>query len=399
MRFGLAGIAILLSGLTLAQAQTANSPKSKPLVERLRSPRETDRPMADKLRSPRQTLETLYFAATFYDAFPEMIEDAIGCLDLDSLRPRPGPQDAAMMALSLEDILQDLALPLSSVPREGTGEQYLLYDADGITLRFHRGSNGGWRFAADTLQKLPMLQRAVGELSKKRSADRAGLREGFTDPRGTVRQFLADVAHRDFYAAARALDLRALDLDQRQQQGPVLAQQLAYIMQHRGFVFRQELPNQPDGPAFTWDAGPEGRIILNRDRQADGKDAWLFTRQTVRNIPRMYRAVQGTPADARYVRLGLAVPELNGQAGLGVRTRPEEVPAHLGSPRVLQGFFRTMEAADANDARLADALEYLDLSGVPTSDRASLGGKLPPNSIWFCANFHRPQYHSQRLGH
>ena len=35
-----------------------------------------------------------------------------------------------------------------------------------------------------------------------------------------------------------------------------------------------------------------------------------------------------------------------------------------------------MDAADANDARLADALEYLDLDNVPLADRGPLGGKL-----------------------
>src|SRR5206468_1029647 len=43
---------------------------------------------------------------------------------------------------------------------------------------------------------------------------------------------------------------------------------------------------------------------------------------------------------------------------------------------LLQGFFRTMDAADANDARLADALEYLEMEDVPLADRAALGGKL-----------------------
>ena len=382
MRIWLFGIALLLAApagfVHPGQAQTANPPpKSKALSERLHSPRETGRPLADKLRSPRETLETLYFAATFYDAFPEMIDDAVACLDLDGLQPRPGPNDAAMMALALEDILQELAPPLGSIPREGTGEQYLLHDADGITLQLRRGTDGGWRFAADTLKRLPVLRRAVRDLGEQRPADLAGLREGFTDPRSTVRQFLTDIAHRDFYAAARALDLSTLDNEQRRQQGPVLAQQLAFAMQHQGFVFRQEFPHQADGPSFTWHAGPEGRIALGRVRQSDGKDAWLFTRQTVRNVPRMYQAVQGTPADARYVRLGLAVAPLNEQAGQAVQTRPEEVPPHLGSPRaLLKGFFRTMEAADADDARLANALEYLDLSGVPSSDRASLGGKL-----------------------
>jgi MscS family membrane protein len=142
-------------------------------------------------------------------------------------------------------------------------------------------------------------------------------------------------------------------------------------------MFRQELPDQSEGPTYTWHADRVGRIAMDRLRQSDGKDAWLFTRQTVRGIPRMYEAVQAVAPDSRYVRLGVVVPAVQASTGPTVRARPEEVPAHLGSPRaLLQGFFRTMNAADTNDAYLADALEYMDLRNIPDADRAALGGKL-----------------------
>ena len=137
------------------------------------------------------------------------------------------------------------------------------------------------------------------------------------------------------------------------------------------------MPQQPDGPLYTWHADKDGRIALDRVRQSDGKDAWMFTRQTVHNIPHMYEAVKSKAADWRYVRMGIVVPALEGQVQSSVQKRPEEVPAHLGSPRaLLQGFFRTMDSANANDAKLVDALEYLDLANVPVADRATLGGKL-----------------------
>src|SRR5262249_48202131 len=158
----------------------------------------------------------------------------------------------------------------------------------------------------------------------------------------------------DFYAAARALDLSSFSSEQRRQQGPLLAQQLAFVIQRRGYVFRQEVPDVPDGPTYTWHADPNGRITLDRVRQPDGKDSWLFTKRTVRNIPKMYAAVQSTPPVPQYARLGLLVPPSEAHAVAGtVAKRPEEVPAHLGSPRaVLQGFFRTMDAAEKDDSRL-----------------------------------------------
>jgi MscS family membrane protein len=357
-------------------ASAKEKPKAAPLIDRLRSPYEADRPVADKLRSPRKALETLYYAVIMYDIFPEMIADAVACLDLDELRPRPAAAAAAMMALDLENILDSLALPLSGVPEETVGESVVLHDDGEARLSMRRGADGGWRFDARTLRRLPALRRAAAGRRRQRTIP-TSLREGLTDPRATMRQFISDVVNGDFYAGARALDLSSLSAEQRHQQGPVLAQQLAFVLQRRGFWFRQEVPDRPDGPPYTWHADQHGRMALERVRQADGKDAWLFTRLTVRNIPRMYAAVQNVEPDPRYVRMRLVVPGLEAAAGPRARKRPEDVPAHLGSPRaLLQGFFRTMDAADANDARLADALEHLDLDSVPLADRGPLGAKL-----------------------
>ena len=78
----------MLAPPAAAQAPKLGNPalpaKPRTLAERLTSPRDTSRTAADKLRSPRETLKTLYYAVTLYDLFPEMMEDAIDCLDLDA---------------------------------------------------------------------------------------------------------------------------------------------------------------------------------------------------------------------------------------------------------------------------------------------------------------------------
>jgi MscS family membrane protein len=351
-------------------------PKAVPLIDRLRSPYQADRPLVDKLRSPRETLKTLYFAVTIYDIFPEMIDDAVACLDLDGMSPRPAPADAAMLALGLENVLDSLALPLSGVPDEAAGESVIVHWEAGLGIAMKRCPDGGWRFDAKTLGQLPTLRREAAERRRKRVVP-VDLRDGLSDPRATMRQFISDVSNGDFYAAARSLDLSSLGAEQRRQQGPVLAQQLAFALQRQGFMFRQEVPDRPDSPPYTWHADRNGRIALDRVRQADGKDAWLFTRLTVRNVPRMYEVALTAQPDPRYARLRLVVPCLQAAGGSCVRKRPEDIPAHLGSPRaLLQGFFRSMDAADANDSRLAEALEYLDLGAIPLADRGPLGSKL-----------------------
>jgi MscS family membrane protein len=354
------------------------APKVIPLAERLTSPRDSGRPLVDKLRSPRETLKTLFYAVALYDLFPEMMEDAVACLDLNALEPKPGIDDAIMLTLDLDQVLQTLSVPLRSVPHEGAGESAIIYDADGFNIALRHNSDGGWRIDAGTLKRLPAMNRAAAERRKKRPSDLSALRDGFTDPRAAMRQFMSAAANGDFYAAARALDLTSFSNEQRRQQGPALAQQLAFVMQRRGFVFRQEIPDLPDGPPYTWHADQTGRIALDRVRLPNGKDSWLFSKQTVRNVPKMYAAARAAEPVSQYVRLGLIVPALETDPhSPRTRQRPEEVPPHLGSPRaVLENFFRTIEAAEKDDSRWADALEFLDLENVPMADRGSLGIKL-----------------------
>ena len=126
-----------------APAPARQKAKEVPLADRLHSPVDAERPLADKIRSPRETLKTLYFAVLLYDLFPQMIEDAIACLDLDALQPRPRGEDAAMLALDLEYVLESLALPISGVPDETVGHYCVLQDAEGFTLAMLRSPDGG----------------------------------------------------------------------------------------------------------------------------------------------------------------------------------------------------------------------------------------------------------------
>ena len=82
---------------------------------------------------------------------------------------------------------------------------------------------------------------------------------------------------------------------------------LAFVLQRRGYVFSQLLPNNPSAPMFTWHADADGRIRSSALRR-EGKDAWLFNRHTVSNLPKMYAAAQRAIPDPRYVRLGLVIP-------------------------------------------------------------------------------------------
>jgi MscS family membrane protein len=338
-------------------------------------PAEAARPPREFLSSPREALKTLYYAAVAYDLRPQLMDEAVATLDLDPARTAD-PAEPVRLAIDLEQTLRILCIPITGVPEKTDRDTVVVQDADGFKIVLARGADGLWRFDRDTTERIPAMNRAALARFRCLQNERAGLKDEYTDPSATMRRFLLDTINRDFYAAARSLDLSGVPQEERGEKGPLLARQLAFVMQRRGWLFLQEVPNHPYGPSFTWHADRSGRIALERIRLEDGKEAWLFSKKTVRNIPAMYEAARGLPADPRYARLNVALPPLEDDPTLG-KGRPASVPAHLGSPRaLLQGFFRTMDDADDQDARLADALDYLDLQGIPPADRRARGMKI-----------------------
>jgi MscS family membrane protein len=366
----------LLIGAWFVGTVPALFAQASPPTEKPGSHPITVRSPGEFLTSPRETLKTLYFAVVAYDLQPPLMEEAVACLDLDPARAA-NPTEAARLAIELEQTLRILCIPLHGVPEKTERDTVAIVDTEGFKIAVARGADGLWRFDRETVERIPAMNRASLARFRDMQAERTALKDEHTDASATMRRFLMDTIAKDFYAAARCLDLSTVPPEERGDKGPLLARELAFVMQRRSWVFMQEVPNHPCGPPFTWHADKSGRIVLERVRMEDGKEAWLFSKKTVRNIPAMFEQAREQPADPRYVRLGVALPSLTA-ADLSLSRRPPpSVPAHLGSPRaLLEGFFRTMDAAEARDARLVDALEYLDVEGIPQADRRVQGTKL-----------------------
>jgi MscS family membrane protein len=341
-------------------------PAAKPAIT-VRSPR-------DCLCSPRETLRTLYYAIVAYDKAPQLVDEAILCLDLDPARAA-NAVEASRLAIDLELILRTLCVSTYGVPEAVYGNTVTVLDEHGLKVSLARGPDGLWRFSRDTVERIPAMSRACLARFRDLQTERAALEDGRTDPSATMRRFLMDTMSRDFYSAAWCLDLSKIPQEERSEKGPLLARQLAYIMQRRGWVFLQEVPNHPNGPVFTWHADKTGRIVVERVHREGGKLAWLFSTKTVRNIPAMFEQARNQQVDWRFQRLGVALID-TGDTATG-RRAPANVPAKLSSPRaLLQGFFRVMDAAETHDARLVDALDFLDLRTLPEADRQVQGTKL-----------------------
>ncbi len=329
-----------------------------------------------KLATPRATLKTLYFSIIAYDFYPTLIDDAVACLEQGPDQARD-IAETARLAIELNATLRELCLPVNAVPENPAGDTVVLFDGDGFKIALRRQTDGLWRFDRDTVAWIPAMYRLALQRHQDLQARRAGLHEDYADPSSTLRRFLVDGMAGDYYAAAQALDLSRLPTAQRSDCGPLLAQQLLFVIQRRGWIYFQEVPNNPDGPPYTWHADRDGRIVLERVHLADGKDAWLFSRRTMKNLEKMYQAAQQREPDARYVQLGCVVPPLPADALQSGSERPPSVPPQLGSPRaVLKGFFGAIDEGELDNNRLLDAIGFLDLEAMPSADRPVLGVKL-----------------------
>ena len=204
--------------------------------------------------------------------------------------------------------------------------------------------------------------------------------EGRTDPAATMRSFAgAAMGRRDFAMAARCLDLRDIPPKLRASEGAQMARKLAFVMQRCGFMFSQEVPNDPDGYRYVWHSNHRGRIMLERVRLPEGQDAWLFSRGTLAQ-PR--RAGRGLPREAprpalrhhrRGDRRGRAGrrPGREGAAAAGRTRRTGLAPqdaAHV--PRV------DGRAGVRQPISPRVLLACLDLDAIPPEDRASIGLRL-----------------------
>jgi small-conductance mechanosensitive channel len=139
--------------------------------------------------------------------------------------------------------------------------------------------------AAPTLE----VPDASPELPQKEALDRE-------TPRRTMDGFLRETKEGDFRVAASYLDLLSIPAASRDEQGPILAQKLGFILERQRTLSLDKIPDVPEGDpaakppgtfvADTLYAGEEPvPIALRRAHFSDGVDRWLIAPSTVALIP------------------------------------------------------------------------------------------------------------------
>ena len=116
--------------------------------------------------------------------------------------------------------------------------------------------------------------------------------EGLSNARATMRTFLEafdenlrDPDRTPLEQAASCLDLRSMREDLRSRQGQELAQQLKEILDRTVLIDFDRIPDRKDGRPWTLDVPDAGEVTL----AADSRGVWLFTPETVDDIPELFR--------------------------------------------------------------------------------------------------------------
>lgn len=169
-------------------------------------------------------------------------------------------------------------------------------------LQFDRNAAGGWRLLVEDEETLNgTLQGYLAALGVPNvAAAQAALA---VSPRGTMQRFLNGTHTWDGQGRAEAiasLDLSYLPDHLHSAEGPLLADYLKNVLDRAGFVFFQEIPNNPARTTpYVHYAHPVGDIVISRVAGQDDEteDRWVFNAESLRNLPELYYAMQNLPVD------------------------------------------------------------------------------------------------------
>jgi MscS family membrane protein len=247
------------------------------------------------------------------------LADALEYLDLDNVPIADRATQGSKLAARLEAILRRLPIDLSAIPNDWNAPSQILGESEGVRVEIVRQRDGCWSFSEATVARIPeMFDKLAGKIRPE-----AGHGEHHDSARDTMMTFQSAARRRDFTQGARCLNLSDIPTSAQDDLGPVLAFKLQYALERIGRIYIQEVPDNAEGPRYVVYRGELGRIILDRKTDEPNKGQWFFTPETVQNIERMFRAVQGqTPGDGSDERVeALAVPHWWETPGVWLRLR------------------------------------------------------------------------------
>lgn len=331
-----------------------------------------------KLASPTSTFNTLCFAAEAYPVNPGLIKEAFSCLEVES--GTVSPDILIRIILDLNDILDELSVPLSGINALTGQDRVVIFKDEALSISLQKCDDGLWRFDRDTVSRIKPMRIVSASRTQARKLIANQLKSGLHDPNNTMSEFMMHACNSDFVSATHHLDLSGFRPDKIKTTGALIGWKLAAIIQRTGYLFTQQIPEDPNGPKYIWNAGTKGVIAVERVYKPGGKDAWLFTKDTIRAVDLMYEEIKNQPIDIRYKIMGNIVPPvpINFDPSLFKLNsgKPDSVLDELSTPRkLLRNFYLTIMMAEFDIHQQKNLNNFLDLSMLPVEDLENLGPK------------------------
>lgn len=129
-------------------------------------------------------------------------------------------------------------------------------------------------------------------------------------PQAALEHFVLSARAQDFQAAAHALNLALIPFENQQEQAPVLARHLYYLLQQHALIDWDTLPDRPDGQIDTVSAQEQNPLVgvprrnirlgdialqgrnvpirIQRVKTEDQSPVWVFSASTVEHITPLY---------------------------------------------------------------------------------------------------------------
>jgi MscS family membrane protein len=259
----------------------------------------------DRYNSPRATVRTLLTSITLARGMPRRIEEAVACLDLTGL-PAEQQKNAGLLATQLEAVLRSMAVDTERIPEKVEEGDYVLPDPSGRRIGLRRMPDGRWLFDRETVAQIPKLYAETQKHRQERNQEAAKLSvpSDHASPRATVRALIEGFRARDYRRIRGCLDLSEVPAVAREEVGTQLANKLKQIIVRYRLPVLQEVPDSNYSDPYVMLSQPEGVIELVRLASGPRKGEWVFSRDTVRSLDKLYVAFEDRPYVPEVLALG-----------------------------------------------------------------------------------------------
>lgn len=271
-------------------------------------------------QSPRATVRTLLTSLTLAHGDPQLIQKAVSCLDLGGL-PESQQGASGLLATQLDAVLRARGIDTNRIPDEIKETVYVLPEPPRIGLQ--RLPDGRWVFDRETVAQIPKLYAETQKQLQEKNKEAAALNVApeHASPRATFRSAIDAYRHQDTQRVLACMDLGEIPAVARQEVGTQLADKLKQIVLRHHMPILQEIPDSNYSDPYVLLSQPEGVIEVVRIPSGDRKGEWLFSRDTVRSIDRLYAAFEDKPYVAEVAAFGTIShrPRLWGEPELWLR--------------------------------------------------------------------------------